>query len=246
MLWGAIGILLECVIASLNKIPISETLYSELRLLLDEGSTEGNKPLWYLVSLFVVRLLYTIYGKFKINPYVFGLGLILLSTVLYYTHVGIPLYVLNIITGLFFFLAGNVLKDKQYSNKVLFASIVLFLLSLLCYSGVDMRANRLIAGYYPIWFVFATSGCVISNNIAKLIPNRFIQHHRNYITLIGRESMGLYVSHWPVLLIFLLIIEQLTDFSAFNKFVIVQLLMLLYIVIYIILKKYEERNYNRS
>lgn len=191
------------------------------------GSGDGNKALWYLSSLFLVRCLFSILRRIKISTVLIvffstiaTMGLFYIKSI--FSLPSYPYYLYNSIAGLFFFACGHLLKEKQFASWVFSLSIA-FHTVILSYnfSTVSFGDNRLEIGYYYIWLLDAIACIIIVNNIIKyimkIVPLRLL-------SFIGRNSMSFYVMHWPILIILNTACVSL-EWSAETKFVCYALIL---------------------
>lgn len=169
---------------------------SPIKSILLNGSTLGNFPLWFLLSLLAVQLIFNYLSK-KVNVW---LIVILGFSIAYGLNVlgkNLPLYFANVPLGIASYGLGYKLKETQYRFGVFALACVVFVVILsFFYSGFDFRTNQVTRGLYQVACLYAVSGCIIINYLfARLkIRIRILEH-------IGRHSMNYYVMHWPVLLI---------------------------------------------
>lgn len=193
------------------------------------GSTQGNLALWFLLSLFLVRIAYhQLYQYFQPITMLF----IAMTGSLLVLHLPIiePYYLFSTMTGLFFFMMGHLLKEWQY-NKYVFAVSMLLYLVHMCFipSFVDMRTCRLLEGYYEVWMVGAIAGCITLNGACKWgiqygekltrhIPNlRYLSFIPGFIMTIGRNSLTIYLFHWIFLMSFSLLFYDLPYFHGKHR-----------------------------
>lgn len=107
---------------------------------------------------------------------------------------------------MFYYVLGHFLCEEQYTKRIVIPSIILYLITLIHPSYVDMNRNILIQGYYPLWLVSSVATCILTNNLFKLFKmNVFFR----LFSCIGRDSMFFYCSHWIVLIITCLILQKL-------------------------------------
>lgn len=175
--------------------------YSWISELFWTGSLLGNGPLWYLLSLFVIRILYSSINKKKSLVYVFvGISAII-SFIMYGVRLNIPYWCYNVPLGSVFFglgiLRSNVVIDKKNELKIAILTISIFIASMFfCPSIVSVFGNSLCKGNYYIWFISSISGIFIFEFFCK----RFITS--SFFSWIGRNSMTILVCHMPVLYVF--------------------------------------------
>lgn len=159
------------------------------------GAVTTNLPLWFLVSLFAVKMISAAIVKSKqailttmILSLSIAFGLDLIG--FFYT-----VWPGNIALGLFFYCCGYMLKTKQYERQVvIFAIAVFIVLHLTDYSNLDFRANHCTYGHYLSYVAISLSGCIVMNNI-------FRKCGQNVFTSIGKDSMSYYIFHYPILVV---------------------------------------------
>ena len=179
--------------------------------LLLQGAIYANPPLWFLTSLFLIRIAYN-YVAGKANDYIIMAICLAIAFLCHYFNIMQPRYLANCATGMFFFIAGHKLHDIQYNWPICITAVIVYTaIYILHPSLVDMFSNILKTGSYLLWFPFAIAGIVIVNAIAKLIPpSAYMSILIRAICSIGRNSMYYYVLHW----IILVIVSIVTDIAA--------------------------------
>lgn len=171
-----------------------------------KGSLPGNAPLWFLLTLFFVRILVNLLNKFVREKYLLIIFLILSSSfyLLMSTYQYIPWWVGNTCLGCFFFLCGSILKNIQYRDSILVISLLLYFMLIFFYPSVVGFWNcSVIYGNWFIWILIALSGVILSNNIFK----RYQLLHVKWILNVGRNSMSYYCFHWILLVIMNMLFE---------------------------------------
>lgn len=161
------------------------------------GAFHGNAPLWFLFSLFIVRIAFNSFET-KIKWFNIAIMSIALACLFNYMGLSRPYYLLNIVTGLFYYSIGYGLKQIQYNDRFFLICLCLTLLIAVTHPiYVDMRSNQFSSGCYPIWFIYCTAAIVSIDYILKHLPSI----HCNSFGLkhIGLHAMPLYISHWIVL-----------------------------------------------
>lgn len=121
----------------------------------------------------------------------------------------------NVFSGLFFFLLGYGLKDKEKSYALIIVAVVVFLIFIIghCTRLIDfpylyMHANSMYNGNYLLFYPMAVAGIIISNNLFRKI---YAKNLYSFIILeyIGRNSMNIYVTHWILLVLVSFIAKSL-------------------------------------
>lgn len=178
------------------KQEITEQYFiNSLRQILHEGAVAGNAPLWFLFTLFCIRIIFYLVHKLKQYSVIpicfFGI----LAYILNFWHIKDYYWISNICSGMFFFGCGYILKNVQY-NKYLFIISVITYIGIIIYipTFVDFRSNTFTKGNYIAWILSSLAGIITFNNIFKYIPVRF-----KLLNNIGKDSMSYYVTHWIIL-----------------------------------------------
>ena len=169
-------------------------LYIAIKKILFTGASMGNLPLWFLPSLFLVKVCVCTFEKYNVS-------LILLFTIAFLIagmgnlangHLKIPYLILNTSGGVVFFLLGYKMKKCQYHKiDIIFSTLIYLLIVFLCPSSVDFRSGETIAGFWFLYIVSSVAGIILVNNLFRLkifqIP---------YIVSIGKHSLNYYCAHW--------------------------------------------------
>lgn len=106
----------------------------------------------------------------------------------------------NICSGLFFYICGKELKERQYDKRILSLSLlVLVVLGITSPTIVTMFGNFKLydCGYYALWYPFCLAGIIVFNNLIKFV-GKFLEHYD--FDKIGKNSMIYYVVHYPLAL----------------------------------------------
>ena len=163
----------------------------------------GNAPLWFLLSLFIVKNFYNFFVD-KINCWVLIVVCFTIAYCGYLFEIKIPRWLFNIALGMCFYVVGSKLRNYQYSKFAFAFSIVICTcISIFCPSHVDMFPNILKYGNYFVYFFYAISCVIIINNISTLPKNKYYKSLIfKTLTNIGRYSMYYYATHWIWLCIY--------------------------------------------
>lgn len=217
ILWLAIGHIIYCVYLLVSGFHDWKLyLVYPVKQLFYDSAIIGNLPLWFLLSLFIVRFIANEILKLRLN---LAIVLLSLGMICYLSSLLPPFKVIllsNVPTGLFFFLTGYTINNrrstflvKQVKNQsLIFACIILLYLSIVffgqCY--VDMRVNILWEGSYLCWLIGSVPACLAINIICEM--KIFSKLGLGWI---GRNSMMFYVSHWVIFYIIHTCIVILTN-----------------------------------
>ena len=182
------------------------TIFVDLLHIPYKGSLPGNAPLWFLITLFLVRILVN-----YLNNYVCEKQLLLIFlflSLIFHLLMGnyqyIPWWVGNTCLGGFFFLCGSSLKNIQYHNSLFFlSSLSYFMLIFLYPSVVGFWNLSVIYGNWFVWFLISLSGIILFNNIFKRYSFLYVK----WILAVGRNSMPYYCFHWIILIIMNVLFE---------------------------------------
>jgi len=169
--------------------------FTPIKEIILSGTTCGNQPLWFLISLFMVKVIYSFVDNHTKYPVLVIVPSIIAACALFYLDNPLPDYFSNGSAGLAFYAIGYALRKKQQSITIAVLSIIVYL-SFVTWgiTAVDMRGNSLTQGIYLLWFVISTAGCVTFNSIFCRIPYRF-----KILTWVGKNAMILYVTHWMII-----------------------------------------------
>ena len=146
--------------------------------LLKTGAIFGNYPLWFLPSLFAVRIIYNCLNKTKRHESLWLL--LIIPILLFYTvkiaHIELPYYLYNVPTGLMFYMLGDKLRHIRLSNIILISIVTLYLISVIFCPQI----NEICLRYF---------------------------NNQNIFSKIGNKSMPIYCWHWVIILIVSILIR---------------------------------------
>ena len=197
----------------------SDYLIIPMKEILWEGSCFGNSALWFLVSLFVVKLIYNIFSGMRIKDVYIIVSLGCIAFLMNMYSINKPLYMANICSGMAFYSIGHLFKECQYNNILFVVSIFGYMLAIWCgWNYIDMRTNVALRGYYLLWIPTALAGIILINNIFKRIGGNA------FLAYVGRNAISFYVMHW----ILLTVAKMFSDMLMVTDKYHVLLLMLLF------------------
>ena len=206
----------------LRKIPV---------YLKREGAVECNAPLWFLLSLFLVRVFFSFARNLRIPAWLVGVCSLFAAWGLYLGDFPIGQFFENIPMGLCFFALGYMLKDKQYSNYAFIPSLIIFIgyLFYCCFTRevVGTFNTNTHTPYFPT-VVYYVAGCIAINNLFT----RFPKLQSDFLASIGNHSMAYYTTHFIIIISFLYVNEKilhLNDVQVFFVLVALEALLLPFI-----------------
>lgn len=167
-----------------------------------------NLPLWFLISLFVVKNIFNIWSLL-FNPEILLVFGIIASLTSNNSQIN-PIFIQNIALGLFFYACGYCL-GKIKLNRLFYAIFyIVYVWAILHPSYVDFRANIIDAktSYFQ-WIVVTIVGILLYNWLFLTTPPIL---QKNIFSMIGRESMFFYCVHW----IIIMIVKNCIEFSNWN------------------------------
>lgn len=199
LLFWCIGIIISAVkfysVGDTNWIhylltPIKSTLLS--------GSNNGALPMWFLVTLLMVRTLSPIMLN-KCRGYgwiICGIVGVILCFINSTHRMNLikPYYFANFFPAMFFYGLGFYMKDKQFNLMTFVLAFVIYIISFIWPSTIDFRTNAPIRGNALLWYIYAAAGIMVFNYICKKINFSIC-----FVTKIGQNSMWWFLAHWPIL-----------------------------------------------
>lgn len=176
--------------------------FAFLKELLMSGSIQGNLALWFLLSLFICRILFNYLSLIGVKPLltaaIFAASAIYLNYIS--TSVFIPYYLGNVSYGMVFYAAGYALRSLNITlTGLICLGVGIAACSYLCPSVINARVNDVIKGEYIVTLPYNLAGILFINNIVKFIPAKFLRYTAMHN--VGRDSMSYYVSHWIIILL---------------------------------------------
>ena len=206
VIWSVIGYVMFLMFGMLQQaLTLRSATYSIVRGLFLTGKVPINEPLWFLLTLFGVRLMANIILPKKGEKYyylkIFAFAIIgYVAAYLAYriNYRLLPYWVANGAAGFSFFVLGYGLKEKENKWWLIIPCLVVYLVCcIIGFPMVDMMYNKLLAGNYLLWFPVALCGIVTFSTICrftcKYISVRLIE-------IVGQNAMTIYVTHILIVL----------------------------------------------
>ena len=208
--FSIIGTLLLWVKMGINGDLALRSLLSPIKNIIFFGSAQGNLALWFLLSLFVVKLSFSfIHTKISLANVRFikylWVGVLciwcLLFIPVYYllamNNIKYPLWLSNISSGMLFFTIGYFLRDFKPNKILVLILLIGYLLVMIFYpTTVNMRSGNLERGNFLLWVPTAVLGILTFNSIFCIWLNK-----KNLLSTIGSKTMPYYCLHWCVIIV---------------------------------------------
>lgn len=172
-----------------------EYWYWPIRQIFAIGRVGGNGPLWFLLSLFMVRV---IYQCTRGNKWIQAVLIVLCAIIAiignYYSIR--PRTISNVALGVVFYGLGYLLRDFQYDKRIGIASVCLFVaayvwMSILGWHLIDFSFNTTVMGIHPVWMINCVLACVALNFLGQYIY--ILRLHA--LSWLGRNSMTFLCVH---------------------------------------------------
>lgn len=199
VIWTVIGYLIEVPkLLIYDSAPLLKIILWPAYSFVMHGDTRGNDPLWFLFSLFVVKVVMLFISQ-RTNAVIFAL-VIFMSVLSYFFHafdLMLPFGLSTVPLGLFFTTVGYVygkinLRIQNYLAVIMF--VVALSVACLYPSYVDVHLNRLWYGNYFSYQLISILCILVLLSLLNLLNGaRF-----HGLMWVGNRSMYFLVSHWPV------------------------------------------------
>ena len=201
IIWTTIGILVSIPeMLFFKDYPLWKILIEPFYKIMLSGDTYGNPPLWFLCSLFIVKIIgYYLIKQSKYTISIFLLLCIGAGIILSKLFILLPLGIHNVVIGIIFYYSGYIYKNelsKIKTNHVVLslATSIFIIINLLSPSYIDIHLNILKYGSYFGYFILSIFAIILS---IRLLENKKCEP----LAWIGRKSMYILVMHWPILTI---------------------------------------------
>lgn len=195
--WSALGFLAYLLMMAIDgTFCTEECLKKPLDTFWIYGYVPLDVPVWFVLSLFVAKVLAHFLFKLKVHPIpiaLVGFG------IAFAMHVAdnprIPVYLSNVPMGLGFFMLGNMLHRYEHKVWLFIPCAIGYLLFLFLETPVvGLHRNVYLGGNYYLWPLFSICGIVAFNNLCKWLCAA-LDKIGTPISFIGQHSIQLLVSH---------------------------------------------------
>lgn len=192
--FSAIGYVIFTLYLALNPTVNWRWYVGAVVKVVQYGYIPCNIALWYLLSLFIIRLVCNEAHRRNIPTIVLLIISLAIPTGMFLTGYNDCFLLSHTMMGMFFFKCGYCMKKIQFQKPIVVLSVIT-IITILCVmpSYVDMCSNALEYGNYFLFYPYVLACVVVINNIAKITS----PHLLNTINLysLGRHSMNYLVTH---------------------------------------------------
>lgn len=219
LIFGCFGLIIQSPIEIHLISNLTQWLQWASEITVSEMALPGNPAMWFLSSLFFCHILIALLQKLcrywvyvsMIIGFFMAIFFLRFPPQLWNKTLLFP----NIFMGLFFFACGYLFKTKQYTVALFISSILLLIiLSFFDTAELDVRinggANCPILSYI-LFYARALCAILIINYIASKLPEKYLSN--SIISYIGRNSMGYYVLHMPIMLLCKIVLLHVPSIS---------------------------------
>lgn len=199
MAYSLLSIIIYIIIHQ-NKISLADQIES----VVCRGAVETNMPLWFLLSLFIVQLMASLF-RYTIGVLMcIGVAIPLLGFT-FNSHC--PYWIYNSCIGLFFYALGLYYREHNIKSHNFCLLSTCSLLLILCtgYPVLDVWTNKIHHGSYYIWFLYMATLSIGIFKYGKYFNSPIVLFHN-----VGRNSMIIFATHWIVLSIMKSIFNYMT------------------------------------
>ena len=208
--WSAISFVLGAILTWFidGGINLKNFLLNNCRSVLINGALDENLPLWYLFTLFLVKMIYAWLRKKGINTWIIIVSSFMVAFALSFVRGFKPYWIPNCFLGLLFYTLGNRIGNNErlpVGKWIVLLSIPICLLNLFFPQFVDFRTNSLVRGNYVLYCLMSVCAILGWNCLFKYLSNKLLFGTEGVFLRIGRNSLFFYCAHWIILRILLAI-----------------------------------------
>jgi fucose 4-O-acetylase-like acetyltransferase len=201
VIWSAIGYVFFLLLGWMNDtLTLRRATYSILRGLFLRGQVPINGPLWFLLSLFGVRMVanWLLPKRDEQFAWLRIIAVVLIGYVVSYLayrfdHRLLPYWVANGASGLSFFALGYAMRDWEAKWWVVVPCMIVYIVG--CVVGfpiVGMWCNTLFNGNYLLTIPIAFCCIVFFNAVCRFVCQYI---HLKPIEWVGKNALTFYVVH---------------------------------------------------
>ena len=219
IIWSAIGyaVYIVCHIFLYNDLSLRLAFYTPIHSLLLGGSIPLNNALWFLLTLFVVRMIATITFLQFDALFIGVIGAVIACLFHFFYFRFMPWTIYTTAWGLCFFAIGYKMKGNEQNRWVIIVSTIILLLTFTITDipEVYKKEDTCSWYWYVLWYPASLAGCVVFNNVCRLLEKTEAFLYSDILLFspikwVGRHSMTFYVSHF-------IIFKVVYDIIGYNK-----------------------------
>lgn len=204
VIYGLVGFVMYLIyrFLSAGELTVRSCVLSPIASLFMKGYIPINAPLWFLLTLIIVRLLANVFLSPNKGNYVNCIAIIVIGYLISYllycvekNFINLPDLLSNTVLGLVFFVLGYRLHKYETKWWLIVTCLIIYLSNCIFFlSIVAMRANAVYTGNY-LWYIpCAYAGIVIFNVFCRLVV-KWLPKIVHPIAFVGRYAMIIYVTH---------------------------------------------------
>ena len=204
--WTVLGLAAYLLMMAVDgTFTVSECILKPLDTLWIYGYLPLDVPLWFVLTLFVVKMIAHFIFKTRVHPAAVAAVCFGIAFGLHIAdNPGIPVWTANIPMGLAFFSLGYLLHEHEEKAWLFIPCIIGYILFIVFNTPVvGLHRNVHLAGNYYLWPLFSICGIIAFNNVCRLVTTALerLNAKRQKISgfhplsFIGRHSLDLLVSH---------------------------------------------------
>lgn len=227
----------SCMILRHETLSAQTLLCDQFVGLVTSASLPWQQPLWFLVSLFMVKNIFNVVQKCT-NKYIILAISLFVGYICSFLSPILNFWMGTTCQALFFFSLGFVMKDRQFLCPVFFGAFIIYVLRYV-FDWVhvwDARINTVATeDNYILTILVLVAGVILFNNVFR----KFMDVKFPLLTSIGENSMLFYVVHFPcVMFLRLYVMPYLHLEGTMKGFAICSVLMIAYLwVFYVLVRK---------
>lgn len=222
-------IFLFCALMMHEELSCQRVFFEQITGIIEYGAIPWNQPLWFLVTLFLIRFMYIL-----IEPYIkkYIISIVSLFLAFYFKEEGLwsTFWIGTTCMGIFFFSMGDMLRNIQFNNYVFAISVLVYCLRYPL-NLIDMWDARMnLIGPHDNYFVVMVtilSGIIMMNNIFK----RWIDIKIPILSYIGRNSIFFFGFHFPLVMVLYFYILPFFNQTQNIGFIISCIIMSIYLAL---------------
>lgn len=234
--FSIIGVCVQFIVLILfEESSFKSFFYSIVTCFIYKQAPLANIVLWYLITLFIVKSVYSIYGKYLIkNQYI--IFVLILSIVCSMHLITLPQIINNTLLGIFFYAIGY--RVKNVENKAVIVPILLISIFIFVFvpSNISFVTGRINNGYLLVWMIYSVCMILTVNYLFSLWHNKIFE-------TIGKNSLSYYVVHFPILF-FISKWNECCDFFS-NMEILLIMIFVSIILLPILSKMLKHSPYNK-